>query len=253
MPNLAISLHATHEEQRDALVPINRKYDLEALIDACKRFPVKRRSRITFEYVLLNGVNDTPEDARRLVKLLDGIKGKVNLLPLNAAPGIPFERPDGRARRRVREDPRRQGPHRVGAQEPRPRHPRRLRSADRRRRAARPGPPVGRPGARRTALSLGRVYGRSSEQPQVGEGQAVPDSGIARVLEPDEAVTDRKHRGHSAVLRAGSHGPGARRRARADFDGCAQARARGSRARRLLPEVDACERVRRRCPTRRSR
>jgi 23S rRNA (adenine2503-C2)-methyltransferase len=94
MPNLAISLHASHEDQRDALVPINRKYDLEALIDACKRFPATRRSRITFEYVLLKGVNDTPEDARRLVKLLDGIKGKINLLPLNAAPGIPFERPD---------------------------------------------------------------------------------------------------------------------------------------------------------------
>jgi 23S rRNA (adenine2503-C2)-methyltransferase len=94
MPNLAISLHASHEEQRDALVPINRKYDLEALIDACKRFPATRRSRITFEYVLLAGINDTPEDARRLVKLLDGIKGKINLLPLNAAPGIPFERPD---------------------------------------------------------------------------------------------------------------------------------------------------------------
>ena len=94
MPNLAISLHASHEAQRDALVPINRKYDLEALLEACRRFPVKRRSRITFEYVLLSGVNDTPEDARRLVKLLDGIKGKVNLLPLNAAPGIPFDRPD---------------------------------------------------------------------------------------------------------------------------------------------------------------
>ena len=94
MPNLAISLHASHEAQRNALVPVNRKYDLGALIDACKRFPVKRRSRITFEYVLLKGVNDTPEDARRLVKLLDGIKGKINLLPLNAAPGIPFERPD---------------------------------------------------------------------------------------------------------------------------------------------------------------
>ena len=94
MPNLAISLHASHEEQRDALVPVNRKYHLEALIEACRRFPVKRRGRITFEYVLLAGVNDTPADARRLVKLLDGIKGKVNLLPLNAAPGIPFERPD---------------------------------------------------------------------------------------------------------------------------------------------------------------
>ena len=55
--------------------------------------PLKRRDRITFEYVLLDGVNDTPEDARRLVQLLGGVKGKVNLIPLNAAPGIPFERP----------------------------------------------------------------------------------------------------------------------------------------------------------------
>ena len=93
MPNLAVSLHASHEAQRDGLVPINRKYDLEALIEACRRFPVKRRDRITFEYVLLSGVNDTPADARRLVTLLAGIKAKVNLLPLNAAPGIPFERP----------------------------------------------------------------------------------------------------------------------------------------------------------------
>ena len=93
MPNLAVSLHATTDAQRDRLVPINRKYPLEALIDACKRFPLKRRSRITFEYVLLDGVNDTPEDARRLVRLLAGVKAKVNLLPLNAAPGIPYERP----------------------------------------------------------------------------------------------------------------------------------------------------------------
>jgi 23S rRNA (adenine2503-C2)-methyltransferase len=93
MPNLAISLHATEKAQRDGLVPINRKYGLEALLDACRRFPVKKRNRITFEYVLLAGVNDTPDDARRLVRLLSGIRGKVNLLPLNAAPGIPFERP----------------------------------------------------------------------------------------------------------------------------------------------------------------
>jgi len=93
MPNLAISLHATEKAQRDGLVPINRKYGLEALLDACRKFPVKKRNRITFEYVLLAGVNDTPDDARRLVKLLSGIRGKVNLLPLNAAPGIPFERP----------------------------------------------------------------------------------------------------------------------------------------------------------------
>src|SRR5206468_2130517 len=63
------------------------------IVEACKRFPVKRRSRITFEYVLLAGVNDSPEDARRLAKLLAPIKSKVNVIPLNAAPGIPFERP----------------------------------------------------------------------------------------------------------------------------------------------------------------
>ena len=93
MPNLAISLHSSTEDQRDMLVPINRKYGLKELLDACRRFPLKRRNRITFEYVMLGGVNDTPEDARRLVKLLNGIKAKVNLLPLNEAAGIPFERP----------------------------------------------------------------------------------------------------------------------------------------------------------------
>jgi 23S rRNA (adenine2503-C2)-methyltransferase len=93
MPNLAISLHATTEDQRDRLVPVNRKYGLVDLLDACRRFPLKRRQRITFEYVLLREVNDTPEDARRLVRLLNGIKAKVNLLPLNEAAGIPFERP----------------------------------------------------------------------------------------------------------------------------------------------------------------
>jgi len=93
MPNLAISLHATTEEQRTALVPPNAKYPLAAILDACRRFPLKRRNRITFEYVLLNGVNDTPEDARRLARLLSGIRAKVNLIPLNEAPGIPFERP----------------------------------------------------------------------------------------------------------------------------------------------------------------
>ena len=93
MPNLAISLHATTEDQRDMLVPLNRKYGLKELLDACRRFPVKRRERITFEYVLLEEVNDTPEDARRLVRLLHGIRGKVNLLPLNEAAGIPYRRP----------------------------------------------------------------------------------------------------------------------------------------------------------------
>ena len=97
MPNLAISLHAPTDAQRGQLVPINKKYDIAQVIEACKRFPLKRRSRITFEYVLLAGVNDSPEDARRLARLLAGVKAKINVIPLNAAAGIPFERPSDAA------------------------------------------------------------------------------------------------------------------------------------------------------------
>jgi 23S rRNA (adenine2503-C2)-methyltransferase len=97
MPNLAISLHAPTDAQRGELVPINRKYGVSDIIDACRRFPLKQRRRITFEYVLLAGVNDSPEDARRLAKLLAGVKSKVNLIPLNPAAGIPFERPSDEA------------------------------------------------------------------------------------------------------------------------------------------------------------
>ena len=97
MPNLAISLHAPTDAQRGALVPINKKYNVAEIIAACKRFPLKKRRRITFEYVLLAGVNDSDEEARRLAKLLGGMKAKVNLIPLNAAAGIPFERPSDAA------------------------------------------------------------------------------------------------------------------------------------------------------------
>lgn len=97
MPNLAISLHAPTDLQRSELVPINTKWGVEEIIAACRRFPLKKRRRITFEYVLLAGVNDRPEDARRLAKLLHGVKSKVNLIPLNAAAGIPFERPSDEA------------------------------------------------------------------------------------------------------------------------------------------------------------
>src|SRR5262249_39622764 len=97
MPNLAISLHAPTDAVRGELVPINKKYGVAEIIEACRRFPLKRRNRITFEYVLLAGVNDSPEDALRLAKLLAGVKSKVNLIPLNAAPGIPFERPSDEA------------------------------------------------------------------------------------------------------------------------------------------------------------
>jgi 23S rRNA (adenine2503-C2)-methyltransferase len=93
MPNLAISLHAPTDTQRGKLVPLNKKYGVADIIAACKRFPLKKRNRITFEYVLLDGVNDSREDARRLATLLAGVKSKVNLIPLNAAAGIPFDRP----------------------------------------------------------------------------------------------------------------------------------------------------------------
>ena len=131
MPNLAISLHAPTDLQRGELVPINKKYGVADIIEACKRFPLKRRSRITFEYVLLAGVNDSPDDARRLAKLLAGVKSKVNLIPLNAAPGIPFERPSGRGDRPLRAHSVRTRTDGFGAEKPRPRHPRRVRSVDR--------------------------------------------------------------------------------------------------------------------------
>jgi 23S rRNA (adenine2503-C2)-methyltransferase len=83
-PKLAISLNASHDEQRDAIMPINRKYPLAALITACRNYPLRTWEHITFEYVMLGGVNDTPEDARRVVRLLAPLKSvKVNLIPWN--------------------------------------------------------------------------------------------------------------------------------------------------------------------------
>jgi 23S rRNA (adenine2503-C2)-methyltransferase len=97
MPNLAISLHAPTDDLRGSLVPLNKKYGIAEIIEACKKFPLRKRSRITFEYVLLAGVNDSPKDARILAALLRSVKAKVNLIPLNAAAGIPFQRPSDAA------------------------------------------------------------------------------------------------------------------------------------------------------------
>src|SRR6266478_9048555 len=91
--NLAISLHATSNETRDRLMPVNKGFALEELLAACRRFPLPFRQRMTFEYVLLDGVNDSPRDARRLVKLLKGIRGKINLIPFNDWEGSSFARP----------------------------------------------------------------------------------------------------------------------------------------------------------------
>ena len=93
-PKLAISLNASTEEQRQRLMPITRKYHLKDLIDACRAYPLRPWEKLTFEYVLLKGINDTDADARRVVKLLANLNAKVNLIALNPGPGIPFETPD---------------------------------------------------------------------------------------------------------------------------------------------------------------
>ncbi len=93
-PRLAISLNASHEEQRRELMPITRKYHLADLINTCRAYPLRPWEKLTFEYVLLRDFNDTDQDARRVVSLLGNLNCKVNLIALNPGPGIPFETPD---------------------------------------------------------------------------------------------------------------------------------------------------------------
>jgi 23S rRNA (adenine2503-C2)-methyltransferase len=93
---LAVSLNATTDEVRDKIMPINRKYNIETLIQTLHTFPLAKRRRITIEYVLLEGLNDTPEDARRLLKILKGLPSKVNLIPFNPHDGSPYRRPSER-------------------------------------------------------------------------------------------------------------------------------------------------------------
>src|SRR5437867_6288054 len=93
IPNLAISLTGATNEKRNELMPINRKYPIEQLLDTVRRFPLKHRQRVTFEYVLLKGVTDSTDDALNLVKLLKGLRAKVNLIPLNEADELRYRRP----------------------------------------------------------------------------------------------------------------------------------------------------------------
>jgi 23S rRNA (adenine2503-C2)-methyltransferase len=92
--NLAISLHAATDRLRGQLMPVNRKYSLKVLMECCRALPIPRRKRITFEYVLLRGVNDSIADAQALCGLLRGIRCKVNVIPFNPHPGSPYQRPD---------------------------------------------------------------------------------------------------------------------------------------------------------------
>ena len=91
--NLAVSLHAPTNDVRDAIVPLNRKYPVEELIAAVRRYPMPRKKVVMFEYVVLGGVNDRPEDVNALAKLLDGLPCKINLIPFNEWPGAPYKRP----------------------------------------------------------------------------------------------------------------------------------------------------------------
>jgi len=92
---LAVSFHATTDEVRDKLVPINKRWNIATLLEALRAYPKASNSeRITFEYVMLKGVNDSPEDARRLVSLIKGIPAKINLIPFNEWPGSPYQRSD---------------------------------------------------------------------------------------------------------------------------------------------------------------
>ena len=90
--NLAISLHAVTDDVRDILVPINKKYPIKDLLNACREYPgVSNSRRITFEYVMLKGINDSTSDAKALIKLMEGIPAKINLIPFNPWPGSPYE------------------------------------------------------------------------------------------------------------------------------------------------------------------
>ena len=88
--NLTVSLTATTNRLRDDLMPVNKRYPLEQLLEACRTLPIAPRKRLTFAYVMLKGVNDDDDDAKRLVKLLHGLRAKVNLIPFNPFPGTPF-------------------------------------------------------------------------------------------------------------------------------------------------------------------
>ena len=91
--NLAVSLNATTEEQRRQVMPISRKYSMAELLDTCRKLPIAKAKRITFEYVMMAGFNDSMEDAARLVKLMRGVKSKVNLIPYNENPDRDIKRP----------------------------------------------------------------------------------------------------------------------------------------------------------------
>ena len=140
---LAVSLHAVRDELRNELVPLNRKYPIAELLDACRNYPgLSNARRITFEYVMLKGVNDSLADAKALVRLLKGIPAKINLIPFNPWPGTTYECSDWEQIEKFSEHRLQRRLCLAGAHAARPRHPRRLRPAQERdRKALRPRAP----------------------------------------------------------------------------------------------------------------
>ncbi len=118
IPNLAVSLNATTDPVRDRLVPINKKWDIHTLLEACREFPLESRQRLTFEYVLIDGMNDSAIDAHRLVTLLKGIRKKVNLIPLNVSEAVALQPPSNR---RIQDFQKILADHRITAKIRRPR------------------------------------------------------------------------------------------------------------------------------------
>ena len=130
---LAVSLHAVRDDLRDTLVPLNRKYPIKELLEACRNYPgVSNARRITFEYVMLKGVNDSLSDAKELVRLLKGIPAKINLIPFNPWPGSHLRMLGLGADREILRDRVQRRLCLAGAHAARARHPRRLRPAQER-------------------------------------------------------------------------------------------------------------------------
>ncbi len=178
-PNLAVSLNAPNDAVRDQIMPINRKWNIAKLLGALQAYPLEQRRRITFEYVLLAGVNDSLADAAQLARLLRGIKCKVNVIPCNPHPEAEFQRPSPRRDRRVPAGVQAARAADVPAHAARRRHRRGVRPArePRRRRAARAAPGSARARRRRRPSSR---RGLGPPLPPDGGGACSPADGVGR-------------------------------------------------------------------------
>ena len=162
--NLAVSLNATTDEMRSEIMPVNKRYNLKALLDGCRAYELGPGRRITFEYVLLKGLNDTRQDAQRILALLKGIPSKVNLIPYNPHPASPFLRPRASGSDGLPEIPPRPRRDDHDPHLERPRYPRGLRAATLER-----GPEVKVRRAARAVVSGRAASGRARRSTRLSE------------------------------------------------------------------------------------